>query len=158
MAQTIYLVGQISPKYEITYQWRRDVIERLSSPEFKIIDPCSNMFNKNVLKEKRYAIGEHSREIGLDVLVPKDLTFVLKSDIAIVNLNQYDPDKELIGSYFELSWLYLHPEKTVIAYADNLNSYNCQHPFVQQSVHTWCKNLDEVCYIIEKYFSNDYSL
>ena len=149
---TIYLVGQISPKFPETYQWRKDAKKKLSHMDLKIIDPCDNIFNKTLLTEKKYAISE-DREFGLDVLVPKDLTFVLQSDIAIVNLNQYDPSKELIGSYCELSWLYLNPQKTVIAYADNLNSYNCQHPFVQQAVHTWCKNLDEVCYIIEKYFS-----
>ena len=64
----------------------------------------------------------------------------------------HDPDKELLGSYYEMSWLYLHPEKTVIAFANDLNSYNCKHPFVKQTVDVWCKNEDEACYIIEKYF------
>jgi len=152
--ELIYLVGQISPKFEITYQWRRNIAERLKDKkEIKIIDPCLNSFNKNVLKEKRYAIGSDGKsEFGLGVLPPKDLTYVLRSSIAIVNLNQYDPNKELLGSYFELSWLYLHPEKTVIAFADDLNSYNCRHPFVSQTVHTWCKNEEEACYIIERYF------
>lgn len=157
---TIYLLGQISPKYEITYQWRKNVREKLKDmSNIRIIDPCSNSFNHKVLKEKKYAIGETGKtEFGLEVLVPKDLTFVLQSDIAVVNLNQYDPNKELLGSYFEMAWLYLHPEKTVIAFADDLNNYNCKHPFVSQTVHTWCKNEDEACFIIEKYFNNTHSI
>lgn len=149
--ETIYLVGQISPKFDETYLWRKRVTEKLRG-NFNIIDPCSNNFNSKLLEDKSYAINGSSREFGIDVLVPKDLTFVLKADIAIVNLNQYDPKKELLGSYFEMAWLYLHPEKTVIAFADNLDSYNCKHPFVYRTVNTWCKNIDEVCYIIEKYF------
>ena len=150
---TIYLVGQISPKFSVTYEWRKTIVDRLSSPSVTVIDPCSNKFNHKVLKNKTYAIGsDGSREFGLDVIVPKDLTFVLRSDIAIVNLNQYDKDKELLGSYFEMAWLYLHPEKTVIAFADDFNTYNCKHPFVVQTIHTWCKNEDEACEIVEKYF------
>jgi nucleoside 2-deoxyribosyltransferase len=152
--QIVYLVGQISPKFEETYQWRRNVIENLKErDDIEIIDPCSNSFNQNILKENRYAIDKSgNREFGIDVLPSKDLTYVLRADIAIVNLNQYDPDKELLGSYFEMSWLYLHQEKTVIAFADDLERYNCKHPFVTQTVDTWCKNEDEVCYIIERYF------
>ncbi len=152
--QTIYLVGQISPKFEITYQWRKYVRDYFKDDEDKyIIDPCANLFNKKVLAENRYAISDNHRESGMDVIVPKDLTFVLRSDIAIINLNQYDPDKELLGSYYEMAWLYLHPEKTVIAFADNLERYNCKHPFVTQTVNTWCDNEEEACNIIETYFN-----
>ena len=43
--ELIYLVGQISPKFEITYQWRRNIAERLKDKkEIKIIDPCLNSF------------------------------------------------------------------------------------------------------------------
>ena len=154
MNQTIYLVGQISPRFEITYLWRKFVREYFEHDEDKyIIDPCVNPFNKKILAEKRYAISDKHRESGMDVIVPKDLTFVLRSDIAIVNLNQYDSNKELLGSYYEMAWLYLHPEKTVIAFADNLESYNCQHPFVTQTVNTWCNNKEEACNIIETYFN-----
>jgi len=154
MKEVIYLVGQISPKYEITYQWRIDVTERLQTyKNIEIIDPCVNSFNENILKEKTYAIGSAGeRAVGINVLPSKDLTYVKRANIAIVNLNQYDPNKELLGSYFEMSWLYLHPEKTVIAFADNLFSYNCQHPFVTQTVDTWCHDEQEACRVIENYF------
>lgn len=150
--ETIYLVGQISPKFSESYQWRKDIITKLSPSDFKVIDPCSNGFNQDVLKRKEYAIKYGKREFGIDVLPSKDLTYVLKSDIAVVNLTQYDPNKELLGSYYEMAWLYLHQEKTVIAFSEDLNSYNCQRPFVKMTVDTWCRNVDEACYILERYF------
>lgn len=152
--ETVYLVGQISPKFQVTYQWRANIENELyDEPSIDFINPCANAFNNKVLREKRYAIGKNGDvEAGIGVLPPKDLTYILRSTIAIVNLNQYDPNKELLGSYFEMGWLYLHPEKTVIAFSDDLNSYNCKHPFVYQTVHTWCKNEYEACDLIKKYF------
>jgi nucleoside 2-deoxyribosyltransferase len=156
MKQTIYLVGQISPKFEETYQWRRNVKENLFQYKniLEIIDPCSNQFNEKVLEKKRYAVTKEKRSFGIDVLVPKDYTFCKRSDIAIVNMNQYDSNKPLIGSFFELAWYYTMPEKAVIGFADDLNSYACQHPFVKKAVSAWCKNEEEACYLIEKYFIN----
>ena len=152
---TIYLVGQISPKCEITYQWRRDVKEYfINQPDKVFIDPCSNPFNKEFLEKKEYAVTELGRNFGIDVLPPKDLTFVNRSDIGLANLNQYDPDKPLLGSFFELAWYYMNPQKTVIAFADEYETdYQCQHPFVQQAVNCWCRTWEEACFVIEKYFS-----
>jgi len=151
--QRIYLVGQISPKYEITYSWRKKVSKFFEATEsIEIIDPCANSFNQRVLKKKRYAINGSERVLGIDVLPPKDLTYVLRSDIAFVNLNHYDPDKPLLGSFFEMAWYYMHPEKTVIAFAEDLDDYTCQHPFVRKAVHEWCKNEDEACFIVDRYF------
>lgn len=167
--ETIYLVGQISPKYEITYLWRKYVrdyfcgkphvmvkgnvnLTTYGRPEIEIIDPCSNSFNKKYLEKNSYAVTKENRTFGLDLIVPKDLTAVQRSSIAIVNMNQYDPSKPLIGSFFELSWLYMYPEKAVIAFADDLDDYQCQHPFVQQTVNVWCNNEKEACELVEKYF------
>jgi len=154
MSELIYLVGQISPKFEETYQWRVNIRDRFKGrKDIQFIDPCDNPFNQQVLHEKEYAISNDGRiEGGMEVLPPKDLTYILRCSIAIVNLNHYDLQKELLGSYFEMAWLYLHPEKTVIAFANNLNSYNCKHPFVSQSVHTWCRNEYEAAAILDKYF------
>jgi hypothetical protein len=153
MKETIYLVGQISPKYEESYQWRKNVRERLGSdPNIDIIDPCCNPFNKRVLEEKSYAVLKTRRVNGIDVLPPKDYTYCKKSTIAIANMNQYDPGKPLLGSFFELAWYYTMPDKTVIGFASDLNDYLCQHPFVKQAVHTWCNDEQEACDIVEKYF------
>lgn len=149
--ETIYLVGQISPKYEETYLWRKRVTEKVRG-NFKIIDPCSNPFNKNGLKEKEYAINSKGREFGLDLLVPKDFTYVQRSTIGLVNMNHYDPAKPLLGSFFELAWYFTFPQKAVIAFAEDLNRYECQHPFVKCAVNTWCNTEEEAVALLYKYF------
>lgn len=151
-----YLVGQISPKFEITYVWRQYVRTTMESwaDEIGFIDPCANPFNQKVLKKSQYAVTKDKRSFGIDVLPHKDYTFVLESDMAIVNMNQYDPEKPLLGSFFELAWYFAHPEKTVIGFADDLNSYLCQHPFVQGAVSTWCQDETEAVYLLKKYFVN----
>ena len=152
--QTGYLVGQISPKFPVTYEWRQKVEENFKrNGDFDFINPCRNPFNQKSLKNSEYAVTKDKRSFGIDLLVPKDYTFVLRSSFAIVNMNQYDPDKCLLGSFFELAWYFLHPEKAVIAFADDQSAYICQHPFVQQSVNTWCWDVGEACYLVEKYFS-----
>ena len=105
MRELVYLVGQISPKFEITYRWRKNVVDYFKdSNEMNFINPCSNAFNKKVLEKSEYAVQKEKRSWGIDLLVPKDRSFVDRSTIGLVNMNQYDPDKPLIGSFFELSY------------------------------------------------------
>jgi hypothetical protein len=153
MKNSIYLVGQISPKFPITYEWREYVEKELGMEEsIRIINPCANAFNAKLLKKEQYAVTPEKRSFGLDLLPPKDFRFCKRSNIAMVNMNQYDPDKPLIGSFFELAWYYTMPEKAIIGFADDLNSYTCQHPFVKQAVHTWGKDVEEAVYLVRKYF------
>ena len=151
--ELIYLVGQISPKFEITYQWRRNMeAQFLATLEINFINPCANPFNKEVLKEKEYAVSEKRRVNAIDVLPSKDYTFCKRSSMAVVNMNHYDPAKPMLGSFFELGWYFTMPEKTVIGFAKDLNDYQVQHPFVQQAVTTWCHDEFEAAAIIKKYF------
>lgn len=157
MRELVYLVGQISPKFEITYQWRKNVIDYFNdvanaAHQIHFINPCSNNFNKKVLEKAEYAVTKKKRSNGINLLVPKDKSYVKRSTIGLVNMNQYDPAKPLIGSFFELSWYYDYPAKAVIGFADDLSSYLCQHPFVQQSVDAWCSDEYEACRLIDKYF------
>jgi hypothetical protein len=149
-----YLVGQISPKFDITYDWRKYVRDRMAEydNQIGIIDPCANSFNRNLVKEKEYAVTLKTRSEGIDILPHKDYTFVLESDIAIANMNQYDPDKPLLGSFFELAWYFAHPEKTVIGFAEDTDSYLCKHPFVQEAVNVWCNRVEEATFLLHKYF------
>jgi hypothetical protein len=149
-----YLVGQISPKFMVTYDWREYVIEQMTGmdDQIGIINPCANAFNKKLAEEKEYAVTLRTRSTGIDILPHKDYTFVMESDIALVNMTQYDPDKPLLGSFFELAWYFTHPEKTVIGFAEDLNDYMCQHPFVQQAVNVWCGSVEEAVFMLQKYF------
>ena len=152
--ELIYLVGQISPKYEVTYQWRRNLEDQFAGrQDIKFINPCANPFNKKVLEEKEYAVSKERRVDAIDVLPPKDYTFCKRSSMAIVNMNHYDPAKPMLGSFFELGWYYTMPEKTVIGFAEDLDDYQVQHPFVQQAVTTWCKDEYEAARILNQYFT-----
>jgi hypothetical protein len=154
MSNLIYMVGQISPKFQETYEWRKRIRkEFVDVPEIQFIDPCANPFNEKLVKEHRYAIAGDKRSFGIDVLPAKDFTFCKKSTMAIANLNQYDPDKPLLGSFFELAWYFTMPEKTVIGIAENQSEYICQHPFVQQAVTVWVTNEYDAAYIVKKYFT-----
>jgi len=169
--ETIYLVGQISPKFKETYEWRKRVREYFSRkphvkvvgnvsiplykrPEIDIIDPCCNPFNQKLLQENNYAINNTDRTFGLNLLVPKDLSYVQRSSIGLVNMNHYDLKKPLLGSFFELAWYQLYPEKAVIAFTDDPDDYQCQHPFVQRVVDVWCKDEKQACDLIDNYFIN----
>jgi len=153
--ELFYLVGQISPKFPESYDWRNWMEEEFADePAINFINPCRNNFNKKVLEEKRYAVTKDKRSFGIDVLPPKDRAFVERSAGCIVNLNQYDPSKELLGTYYEMAWYFDSPSKTVIGFADDLNSYPCQHPFVKQTVHCWCENKEQAAYVLQKYFIN----
>jgi len=152
--ELIYLVGQISPKFEETYQWRRNLENAfICREDIKFINPCANPFNQKVLEEKEYAVSKERRVNGINVLPAKDYTFCKRSSMAVVNMNHYDKDKPMLGSFFELGWYFTMPEKTVIGFADDLNDYQIQHPFTQQAVTTWCNNVEEVALILEKYFT-----
>ena len=152
--ELIYLVGQISPKFEVTYKWRKN-LENLyvGRSDIKFINPCANPFNEKVLEKKEYAVTRDYRVDAIDVLPAKDYTFCKRSSMAIVNMNHYDKDKPMLGSFFELGWYFTMPEKTVIGFAEDLNDYQVQHPFVQQAVTTWCRNEYEAAAILEKYFT-----
>lgn len=154
MERYIYLVGQISPKFKITYAWRKYVREyfKLDNDKY-ILDPCSNGFNRKILEDQYFSTNDKKRFMGIDVLPSKDLTYIKKCDIAIVNMNQYDKEKPLLGTFYEMAWLYMNPEKTVISFADDLNSYECKHPFVKQTVDVWCENIEDVCRVIDTFFT-----
>lgn len=150
-----YLVGQISPKFQVTYDWRNYVINQMREYDDQIgfINPCANSFNKKLVENKEYAITLKTRSTGIDVLPHKDYKFVLESDIALVNMTQYDHDKPLLGSFFELAWYFAHPEKTVIAFHENYkDDYQCQHPFVQEAVSTWCNCIEDAVFTLKRYF------
>lgn len=152
--ELIYLVGQISPKYKATYHWRQKLIEIFGDrKDIQFINPCDNPFNRQVLKDKEYAVSENHRADAIDVLPSKDYTFCRRSSMAVVNMNHYDVNKPMLGSFFELGWYYTMPEKTVIGFADDLNDYQVKHPFVQQAVTTWCYDVEEVADILNRYFT-----
>jgi len=160
MKETIYLIGSISVDKLVTYEWRKFVREYFKHDSyFEIIDPCDNEWNLGILS-KAGADPERLevyRDKGVQLIVPKDKTYVRKSTMAIADLNQYDPNKPLLGTIFELAWYHDEPEKTVIGVYDGdpMDSIWAGHPFVQDTVRVWVKTHEQACELVEAYFRRD---
>jgi zona occludens toxin (predicted ATPase) len=156
---TIYLIGQITSDPE-TYEWRRRIRKRFEEHEkFRFFDPCNNMFSKSVLKSSKGSVDSFkSLAAGntfSSILVPRDMSYVLNSDVAIANLNLYTKEKPLLGTFFELAWYKMNPEKTVIGIFDGdpKENFICQHPFVRSAVHAWTRNEEQAGDILEEFFN-----
>lgn len=158
MKESIYLVGQISIDSAATYEWRKNVRRCFANnPNWEIIDPCNNGFNQTVLENSGKDI--HRKIVyktqGIDLLVPKDYSYVARSTMAFANMNHYDPRKAIIGSCFELAW-YWQMKKTVIGIFDGNpeEDLHCNHPFIKSAVTTWVKDEWEACKIAVYYFQD----
>lgn len=157
MIYTIYLVGQITSDQR-TYEWR-DKIEKYMkdySDHFDIINPCKSEFNKKLMKKN---VGDEKRfskwvlKNNSSLLIPKDRRYVKISDIIIVNMNVYSPERPFIGTIYELAWSYDSPEKMVIGIfnGDPRKDFQCNYPFIRETIHTWAKDEFEACDIILEY-------
>lgn len=158
MKESIYLIGQISIDAPITYEWRKNVRRSFAgNPEWEVIDPCNNGFNQTVLANAGKDI--HRKVVyktqGIELLVPKDYSYVARSTMGFCNMNQYDPNKAIIGTCFELAW-YFQMQKSVIGIYDGNpeEDLHCNHPFVKSAVTTWVKNEWEACELALHYFQD----
>ncbi len=160
MKERIYLIGQISVDKEITYSWRQDVRKYFKDKDnFEMIDPCDNEFNLN---NTNFA-GEDPQRLkiykskGIGLIVPKDYSYVLRSTGCIANMNQYDKDKPMIGTLFELAWMYQNQEKCVIGvYNGNPDEdLYCSHPFIKETIDVWCRNHMEASEMLYKYYNRE---
>ncbi len=159
MKDKVYLVGQISANDTRTYHWRKDLINYFTDDkQFYFIDPCRNEYSENVVN--KYSDGSDPdrtkvyKTKGVELIVPKDKTYVMRSTMAVANLNHYDKHKPLIGTMFELAWYHNTNHKAVIGLYDgdpNEDIY-CNHPFVKSVITYWAKDIKEVVYILNRYF------
>lgn len=157
MKYIIYLVGQISIDDSRTYKWRYNVENFFDEEEnFEILNPCGNSFNSSKLKDNQGKDTDRKKLYqtkGIDILPTKDNNYVKQSDMAIANLYQYDINKPIIGSCFELAWYSIEPSKTVIGVHPNpTEDIICMHPFIKKSITTWVKDEHEACELIKYYF------
>lgn len=152
MTKLFYLVGQISPKYPETNIWRGWFEKEFEGSSISFINPCANQFNRELAEKSQYAINGKEATFGIGVLPSKDREFVNRSIGCIVNLQQYDLDKELLGSYFELAWYYDVPHKTVIGFHPDKHAYVCKHPFVSSTLDVLCESKEEAAHVLWRYF------
>lgn len=159
MRDKIYLIGQISVNYTETYNWRHKVKERfMNDRQFYFIDPCNNEFNKSVQEEYSDGSDPDRTKVytteGINLLVPKDKMYVMKSTGAIANMNHYDKEKPMVGTMFELAWYHDNNHKAVIGVFDGdpTKDVYCNHPFVKSVINCWVRTEEDACNILEKYF------
>jgi len=160
MRDKIYMIGQISVNEPETYNWRQRVKQTfMDSRQFYFIDPCNNEFNKSVQAEYGDGSDPDRTKVytteGINLLVPKDKMYVMKSTGAIANMNHYDTEKPMIGTMFELAWYHDNNHKAVIGIfkGDRTKDKYCNHPFVSSVVNCWVQDEEEACRVLEKYFS-----
>jgi nucleoside 2-deoxyribosyltransferase len=151
----VYLVGQISSDIQ-TFAWREEVETWLGSEKFKILNPCASQYAQRLLSQNSN-IEEYKKKVYSNKEVPiiphRDYNMVLLSDIGIANMNIITPEKPMIGSFFELAWYFLHPEKTVIGIAaDRQKEFHCHHPFVTEAIKVWVKDNKEAVEVIKDMF------
>ncbi len=159
MRDKIYLIGQISVNHKETYDWRKRVKIRFQDDrQFYFIDPCNNEFNKTVQSEYGDGSDPDRTKVyttdGINLLVPKDKMYVMKSTGAFANMNHYDSEKPMIGTFFELAWYHTNNHKAVIGIfnGDWTKDKHCNHPFVKSVVNCWVKNEEEAGDALLKYF------
>lgn len=159
MKDKIYLIGQISVSDPRSYTWRKNIRTYfMEDRQFEFIDPCKTEFNDDIMKEYSDGSDPNRTKVyqtdGINVLVPKDKMYVMKSTIAIANLNHYDEEKPMVGTMFELAWYHDNNHKAVIGIFDGdpTTDKYCNHPFVKESINCWVKDTEEACFALNKYF------
>jgi hypothetical protein len=155
--ERIYLIGQISMEAPITYEWRQDVRKYFADkPMFEMIDPCDNEFNETALANN--IDDPHRLKVyktkNIELIVPKDCSYVKRSSGCIANMNHYDLQKPFVGTLFELAWYYLFQEKCVIGVLDGDPEKNMigNHPFVRAAVDTWVQTPLEAAEVLEYFY------
>jgi nucleoside 2-deoxyribosyltransferase len=153
-----YLIGQISSDKR-TYSWREDIVKRFSNNEkIDFYNPCDNKFSQMALKlsETPQQFNEFIKANPQfsQTITPRDMAYVFSSDGAICNLNNYSPESPFIGTYFELAWYKLTPQKPVIGVYENdhTKSQICRNPCVWSTITLWTKTIDEACDTIQTMF------
>lgn len=161
MKEIIYLVGQISVDAPETYHWRQRVIEYFKDyPQFSLINPCDNSFNTNIKDTLGDGKDVYRTKIfhtkGIELLVPKDFSYVERSTMCIANLNQYDTNKPILGSFFELAWYYTMPSKVVVGIYDGdpTTAIHTNHPFTRAAINVWVQNEIEAAELLRYYYED----
>ena len=133
---TVYLAGQITTRDTGCTKWRDRAIEKLASTEIVAFDP---MRGKRDLALKSTDGGLTHPDFDNGDMMKRDFLDVCRSDLILVNLHQYDPERPLEGTLFELGWAWERRKLVVAFYADH---HYTIHPFFEQTITTFAPDLD----------------
>lgn len=153
MKKRIYLAGNISAD-PTTYKWR-DKATELLEPDYTVLNPAANKFNRDMLKlhkkdadQDKFVEDAVTRSQG--ILIIKDYQLVSSSDIILVNLQIVTPDKPPLGTIFELAWAWQLKKPVIAIIGDNLYS---KHPFPKHVFSATVDSVEDACEIIRYLFT-----
>lgn len=151
----LYLVGQISVNAIETYLWRERFIECFDEEaDIVVINPCNSEFNRSITDNNYEKHTDVYYETGVDLLPSKDKNYVDMADIIVANLTLYDPERVMIGSFYELAWAKEDATKSVIGIFDGNPEKDmiCNHPFVRNTIHAWVKTEIDAAELVKEFF------
>lgn len=150
MHNTIYLVGQISERKQETVTWRRIFINYFIplKPKEKYNYYGWDDYNSLCIIDPTGGEWETDKNPLYPIL---DRNYVEEANIIVYNSIQYDPEKPLIGSMFELAWAKEDPTKVVVGISDNKDNNYYIHPFIKSTVHKWFETEVSAAEYIQKY-------
>lgn len=147
----IYLCGNISADPQ-TYLWR-DEATKILEPNYTILNPAANKFNREMLKMGKTDGTWHMEEAvkkSQNILIVKDYQLVASSDIILANLSIITTEKPPLGTVFELAWSWQLKKPVIAIVADNLY---CQHPFPRAVFSATAESLKDACELIRYLFT-----
>jgi hypothetical protein len=153
----VYLAGNISDDPR-TYQWRED-FAKMMAPEIgegrlKILDPTQNRFNQK-LQEVEKSGTEFVKEAAKrsqKLLRAKDYNMIKIASLMVVNLGLVSPEKPLLGTVHEIVWAHDVFYIPILAITEGEENVWICHPWHDECVSAWAKDLDEAIWLIREFF------
>ena len=133
MSKFVYLSGYMNNDVPETKDWRNTASDYLSFEGIDTLDPWRGKTSSNG------KINLEKKEPRL--LIDRDFNDCQRSDIILINLNQYGIQRQMIGTLAELGWAWALRKPTVIFAKEG--EPNLNHPFVCGIATVVCNSLQE---------------
>jgi nucleoside 2-deoxyribosyltransferase len=142
----IYLAGLIATDYPQSIEWRKNTEDLLGPVIYHILSP---MRGKENLADESGDGGITSVSMTSKDIILRDYNDVLQSDIVLVNLNTFGSPRPLLGTIYEMAWVW-QLRKRCIAICDKGNYLMHEHPFMKETINHYFETLEEACRFIRK--------
>jgi nucleoside 2-deoxyribosyltransferase len=152
--KVVYLAGFISTDHPETFTWRQEAWQRLlamfplDQADFEVLSPLRGKENLgSVTKDGGITTTKNtSRDIIL-----RDFHDVKRSDVILVNLENYGSTRPLLGTIYELAWAWIF-DLPVVAICSKDNYLMRNHPFVIETVGHYFETTKEACDFVAEYY------
>ena len=138
----IYLAGLIATDYPESLEWRERAEDKLL--HFDVLSPMRGKAN---LQDESGDGGITSFTATSKDIILRDYNDVLAADILLVNLNTFGCPRPLLGTIFELAWVW-QLRKRCIAICDKGNYLMHEHPFLKETISHYFETLEAACRFI----------